>query len=135
MEHGVLELEAFVEVNVVQVHERHDPGIGPVPAEVELCIHAVEVRFKEACGYPACPFVKIPGDDPVSDQFGMIKDVSDEQLVHLFPSLEKRRAHVQIYEMEVLSPVDRDLGPQAAARLIAPHRNVVILRFSNRQPA
>jgi hypothetical protein len=65
----------------------------------------------------------------------VIQNMPDKELVHLLSALKKRRSHVQIHEMEVFPAVDRYLGPQAAARLVASHGDVVILCLADVQPA
>jgi hypothetical protein len=115
--------------------ERCDSREGPSRAEIQLRVDTLEPCLEQSRRQPADPFIKIPGDNSSSRDFGIVEDVSDQKLSDLLAALEERGAEVEVHKVEFLSCSDVDLGPQATSRLTLPDANVVILKRRDRKAA
>jgi hypothetical protein len=97
---GVFQLEAVIEIDMVEVEHRQKAGEGPRPAKMQPRIDASEIRFEQTGGHAADPFIEIARDDPASDDLGPVDNASRKQAVNLLPPFKKGGSHMDIHKVQ-----------------------------------
>ena len=112
-------------IDVIEVHEREEPRVGPPALQVPGEIDAVQLLGEDVARQPARPLVEIaehdlrPGDAPVVDDAG--------EPDGLFAALEQRRPEVDVVEVQHVAAADVEIDALRQARLAGLPGQVVLL--------
>jgi hypothetical protein len=126
------QVKSCIEINVIEMQEGQNAGIGAGAAEMGADVSALKVRFEEArCKAPG-PLVEIAEDDACYRELTVGKDSEVDELSSLKAAFEERGAQVNVEDMQDAAVLEVDVGLQAAAAFAAARRNIVVLRIVNR---
>jgi len=135
MEPGLAEPQVFVIVDMVEMDDGQDPGVGPAPSQVEPQIGALKVAGQQSRGQPARPFVEIAKQNTGTAMSAVAEDLLIQQPTRLAPPLEVGGSEVNIVEVEGRRPVEVDIDAQAPALFATGDTDVVIVREHQRVAA
>lgn len=127
-----LQVKHFIEINVIEMQEGQNAGIGAGAAEMGADVGALKMRFEESRYKALGPLVEIAEDDACSRELTVGKDSEVDELSSLMAAFEERGAQVDVEDMQDAAVLEADVGLQAAAAFAAACRNIVVLRIVNR---
>src|SRR5919109_1532210 len=105
--HGkIFELQASVEVNVIQVQQRQHPGIGALASRERAKIGALEVLLHQLRGQAASPFIEVAEDDAGTCESRVAEDLTAEQLRPLVAPLHISGAEMHVKGVQNASVVE-----------------------------
>ena len=130
-----LELHHFdipLVIDVIQVQDREDPGIGATAPEVGAQVDAFQAFGQHFGRHAAHPFVEVAEHDFRDADAAVVEDRAEP--AGLVAPFEERRAEVDVIEVQRVV-ADVDIDALAAARLARPPGQVVLRMLPDRQAA
>src|ERR1700730_18784272 len=92
----LFELQSRVVVNVIEVQEREQPGVGAGSAKVHPYVGALQMRTEQARCQSASPFVEVSQDDSRRSQAAVDQQPGSDQLAALLTAFERRGPEVHV---------------------------------------
>src|SRR5262245_43371942 len=97
---GVNQLQRFVVVDVIQMQEGKDPGIGGGASQSRANVGAAEMFIEQARGQSARPFVEVAHQHTRAYVVAVLEHVVVEQFARLAAALGEGSSQVDVVDME-----------------------------------
>src|SRR5690349_4493133 len=123
----VAQFEVAIVINMVEVQERQDAGVGGSAFQVHDDIGALHVLAEELAGQAASPFVEIADDNAMRRKLSASQDVRRKKLPCLFAAFRERGSQVKRKEVDGSSFGQEQGGAQALPVLASGYAKVVFL--------
>ncbi len=97
----VAQLEVAIVINMVEMQERHQSGVGGPAFQVHDDVGAFHVLTEQPARQAAGPFVEVAGDDTIRPKLIGSQDVRRKKLPCLLRTFGERGSQVKRKEMDV----------------------------------
>src|SRR6476660_7519734 len=87
----ILELQSLIKVDVIEMKDRQNAGVGSRSLQVIANIGMLQMRLQRSRNNASHPFIEIAQDNACALDFTMVDDLFFKQAARLLPMLKQSR--------------------------------------------